>query len=94
LLHFFAAVEKTATVRPADSEADRIIISSNGNTIVPLLICPQIRSCPRTIWHYTCTNFALAQERITETDWDALLSDDIKSSWQLWSVYRPWKNVY
>jgi len=50
----------------------------------------QIKSIPvpgqSSITHTWYTNFALAQERITETDWDALLSDDINSSWQLWSV--------
>ena len=40
--------------------------------------------CARTIWHYSHADFALAELRIRETNWDELFSDDINSSWLNW----------
>ncbi len=42
------------------------------------------RSHARAIWRYSHADFTLAQQRIRDTKWDELFTDDIDSSWLSW----------
>ena len=42
------------------------------------------RSHARAIWRYSHADFPLARQRIGDTNWDELFTDDIDSSWLNW----------
>ena len=40
----------------------------------------------RTVWRYAHADFVLAQQLISETDWDRIITNDVDSSWLNWQT--------